>query len=51
MGVRSIFVALLGIAVAGGSAYGAKQYMTLQTAINAYGATAAGGSRDSYRSP
>lgn len=32
MGVRSIFVALLGIAVAGGSAYGAKQYMTLQTA-------------------
>jgi pilus assembly protein CpaB len=41
MDVRSVMVALVGVAVAGGSAYGAKQYMQAQAAAPAMTASAA----------
>lgn len=35
MGIRSVFVAMLGIAIAGGSAYTAREYIAAQSAVDA----------------
>ena len=40
MNLRSVFVAMLGVAVAGASAYGAREYLAQQTAIAAANAAA-----------